>query len=111
MLVPRVNYFFRRRPLNVGPSRISEFVIPEAIKPPETKTNTNQEDVIAPAIVPAITAPQIACSFSFGVRSKYYSQVSVSIDFVPIDHERLLPFFDGKRFSKWAKAHGIDSLN
>ena len=59
MLVPRVNYFFRRRPLNVGPSRISEFVIPEAIKPPETKTNTNHEEVMVPMIAPPVTAPQL----------------------------------------------------
>ena len=65
MLVPRVNYFFRRRPLNVGPSRISELMIPEAIKPPETKTKTNHDEVSVPTTAPAITAAQMAFSLSF----------------------------------------------
>jgi hypothetical protein len=40
-------------------------MIPEAIKPPETKTKTNQDEVTAPTTAPAVTADQIACSFNF----------------------------------------------
>jgi hypothetical protein len=40
-------------------------MIPEAIKPPETKTKTNQDEVTAPSTAPALTAFQLACSLNF----------------------------------------------
>jgi hypothetical protein len=43
-------------------------MIPEVIKPPETKTKTNQDDVTAPTTAPAVTADKwlaMACSLSF----------------------------------------------
>jgi hypothetical protein len=40
-------------------------MIPEAIKPPETNTKTNQDEVTAPTTAPAATADQMACSLSF----------------------------------------------